>query len=81
MEKYWILLMFGGPLVGLLMLATIFKYIEVWRAKSWLAVSGRINKNAHLLMHGFLADIIFKIRRTNGAIDGIFVFAALLSGA
>jgi Protein of unknown function (DUF3592) len=42
MEKYWILLMFGGPLVGLLLLATIVKYIEVWRAKSWLAVPGRI---------------------------------------
>lgn len=42
MEKYWILLMFGGPLVGLLMLATIFKYIEVWRAKLWTAVPGRI---------------------------------------
>lgn len=34
--------MFGGPLVGLLALATIVKYIEVWRAKSWTAVPGRI---------------------------------------
>jgi hypothetical protein len=42
MEKYWILLMFGGPLVGLLAFATIVKYIEVWRAKSWTAVPGRI---------------------------------------
>jgi hypothetical protein len=42
MEKYWILLMFGGPLVGVLALAAIVKYIEVWRAKSWLAASGRI---------------------------------------
>ena len=42
MERYWILLMFGGPLVGLLALATLVKYIEVWRARFWLAVPGRI---------------------------------------
>lgn len=42
MERYWILLMFGGPLVGLLVVATIAKYIDVWRAKSWLTVPGRV---------------------------------------
>ena len=42
MERYWILLMFAGPLVGLLAMATFAKYIDVWRAKSWLAVPGRV---------------------------------------
>lgn len=42
MEKYWIVLVFAGPIIGLLALATLAKYIEVWRARSWIAVPGRV---------------------------------------
>jgi hypothetical protein len=40
--KWIILLMAVGPIAGLLSVATIVKYIEVRRARSWLAVPGRI---------------------------------------
>jgi Protein of unknown function (DUF3592) len=41
-EKWTILLIIVGPIAGLLSVATIVKYIEVRRARSWLAVPGRI---------------------------------------
>lgn len=43
MDEKWIIpLMFIGPIVGLLSFATLVKYIEVRRARSWIAVPGRI---------------------------------------
>lgn len=44
LDKYWIAFMFMGPVIGFFALATIVKYIEVRRARSWLAVKGRIIK-------------------------------------
>jgi Protein of unknown function (DUF3592) len=42
MEKYFGVLVFFGPIVGLLVLVTLIKYIEVVRARSWLQTSGKI---------------------------------------
>ena len=43
MEPKWtIFLMFVGPIAGVLIVATLVKYIEVQRARSWLGVPGRI---------------------------------------
>ena len=43
MEPKWtIFLMFVGPIAGVLIVATLVKYIEVRRARSWLGVPGRI---------------------------------------
>ena len=42
MEGKWIAIMMVAPFVALLTLATVWKYFEVLRARSWIGVPGRI---------------------------------------
>ncbi|KAB2850267.1 MAG: DUF3592 domain-containing protein [Hyphomicrobiaceae bacterium] len=42
MEPKYIALLFISPLIGLLVIAAVVKYVEVWRARSWKPVPGRI---------------------------------------
>ena len=42
MDAKWIALMMVAPFIALLTLATVWKYIEVWQARSWIAAPGRI---------------------------------------
>ena len=42
MEAKWIALFLISPILGLLTLATVWKYVEVWRARSWIAGAGRV---------------------------------------
>jgi ribosomal protein L21E len=42
MEPKYIALLFISPLIGLLVVAAVVKYVEVWRARSWKPARGRI---------------------------------------
>lgn len=42
MEPKYIALLFVSPLIGVLVIAAVVKYVEVWRARSWKAAPGRI---------------------------------------
>ena len=42
METKYVALLFISPLIGVLVIAAVVKYVEVWRARSWKAAPGRI---------------------------------------
>lgn len=42
METKYIALLFISPLIGVLVIAAVVKYVEVWRARSWKAAPGKI---------------------------------------
>ncbi len=42
MDIKWIALFVLGPLIAVLVIATVAKYVEVWRARSWRLAPGKI---------------------------------------
>lgn len=45
MEIRWIVFVFVAPIVIVLSIAAVAKYIEVWRARSWVAARGRVTRS------------------------------------
>jgi hypothetical protein len=42
MEPKYVALLFIAPLIGIIVIAAVVKYVEVWQARSWKAAPGRI---------------------------------------
>lgn len=61
-DKYWIAFLIVGPLIGLLGLATIVKYFEVRRARTWLSARGRIVKAASEMRPVKIGDGVAEMR-------------------